>query len=90
MDIHHTAHLARIDLTPEEEAKFEGQLSQILKYVEQLDQLDVSSVEPTAHANAVDNVFRTDEPRESLSKEAALANAPHQANGLIMVTKVLD
>ncbi len=90
LDIHHIAHLARIDLTPEEETQFKGQLGQILEYVDQLNQLDVSGVDPTAHANAVDNVFRADEPRPSLDKKAALSNAPHQANGLVMVTKVLD
>jgi aspartyl-tRNA(Asn)/glutamyl-tRNA(Gln) amidotransferase subunit C len=52
--------------------------------------VDVSHVEPTAHANEVFNVFRIDEPRPSLEKKAALANAPRQANGLIMVTKVVE
>ena len=50
MDIKYVAHLARIALTPEEEQKLGAQLGNILGYIEKLNQLDVSNVEPTAHA----------------------------------------
>lgn len=90
LDVRYVANLARIDLTDEEIARFQSQLGRVLEYVEQLDKVDISYVEPTAHANAVFNVFRVDEPRPGLEKEAALKNAPRQANGLVMVTKVVE
>ena len=90
LDVRYVANLARIALSDEEVTTFQGQLSRILEHVTQLEKVDVSGVEPTAHANPVYNVFRADEPRESLPKVAALANAPRQANGLFVVTKVVE
>lgn len=90
MDISYVAHLARIALSEEESILFQAQLGRVLEYVEQLKVLDVSCVEPTAHAIPVENVFRQDEPHKGLSKSAALENAPHSANGLFIVTKVVD
>ena len=90
LDVRYVANLARIDLSEAEIEQFQSQLRRVLEYVEQLNQVDVSHVEPTAHANAVYNVFRADESRPGLVKEAALKNAPRQANGLIMVTKVVE
>jgi aspartyl-tRNA(Asn)/glutamyl-tRNA(Gln) amidotransferase subunit C len=90
LDVRYVANLARIDLSDAEITQFQSQLGRVLEYVEQLARVDVSQVEPTAHANAVYNVFRADEPRPSLEKTAALANSPRQANGLFMVTKVVE
>jgi len=90
LDVRYVARLARIDLTDEEVGRFQSQLSRVLEYVEQLGRLDVSGVEPTAHANPIFNVFRADEPRPGLTREAALANAPHAANGLVMMPKVVE
>ncbi len=90
LDVRYVANLARIDLSDAEITQFQSQLGRVLEYVEQLNQVDVSQVEPTAHANEVFNVFRADAPRPSLEKKSALANAPRQANGLIMVTKVVE
>ncbi len=89
-DVRYTAQLARLNLSEEEIAKFQAQLSQVLGYVEKLNAVDVSSVEPTAHANAVFNVFRDDEPRAWFGPEQALANAPRQANQLFVVPKVIE
>lgn len=69
---------------------FQAQLGQVLEYVEKLEQIDVSAVEPTAHANAITNVFRSDEPRPWFTAEEALANAPRQANQLFIVPKVIE
>lgn len=88
LDVRYIAQLARINLSDEEVATFQGQLSQVLEYVQALQKVDVSDVDPTAHANPIYNVFRADEPRESLTPEEALANAPRQANGLFMVPQV--
>ncbi len=90
LDVPYVAHLARIALSEEETALFQTQLSRVLEYVEQLKAVDVSDVEATAHAIPVYNVFRQDEPHEGLSKSAAMSNAPHSANGLFMVTKVVE
>ena len=89
-DVRYTAQLARLNLSEEEIATFRAQLSQVLAYVEKLEQVDVSSVEPTAHANAVYNVFRADEARAWFEPADALTNAPRQANGLFIVPKVIE
>ena len=89
-DVRYTAQLARLHLSEEEIAKFQTQISQILAYVEKLEQVDVTGIEPTAHANAVFNVFREDAPRDWFTAEVALANAPRAANQLFIVPKVIE
>lgn len=90
LDIRYIAHLARISLTPAEEQALAGELGGILGYMEKLNGLDVTGVEPTAHAVPITNVTRLDEVRPSLSREAALRNAPAAANGLFMVPKIVE
>ena len=90
IDIKYVAHLARIHLSPEEESRFGSQLGQVLKYIEKLNELDVSQVEPTAHAVPMVNVTRPDEVQASLPHEEALRNAPAKANGLFMVPKIVE
>jgi aspartyl-tRNA(Asn)/glutamyl-tRNA(Gln) amidotransferase subunit C len=89
-DVQYVAHLARIALTPDERQKFGAQLAGILGYVEKLNQLDVSGIEPTAHAVPLVNVFRPDEVHPSLPTAEALRNAPASANGLFMVPKIVE
>ena len=89
-DVRYTAQLARLHLSEDEIVKFQVQLSQILTYVEKLEQVDVTGIEPTAHANAVFNVFREDAPRDWFTAEDALANAPRSANQLFIVPKVIE
>jgi len=90
IDIKYVAHLARLHLTPDEEKKLGAQLGHILGYIEKLNQLDVSNVEPTAHAVPLVNVTRLDEVRPSLPHADALRNAPAQANGLFIVPKIVE
>ena len=90
LDVRYVARLARLELSEEEVTRFQAQLADVLTYVEALRQVDVSGVEPTAHASAVFNVFREDTPQPSLPPAEALANAPKQGNDLFVVTKVLD
>lgn len=90
LDVRYVANLARIDLSDEEVSRFQNQLANVLAHVEQLKSIDVTDVDAAAHAHPVFNVFRADDPRPSLDKSAALKNAPHAANGLIMVTKVVE
>ncbi|MGB8354032.1 MAG: Asp-tRNA(Asn)/Glu-tRNA(Gln) amidotransferase subunit GatC [Chthoniobacteraceae bacterium] len=90
LDVRYIAQLARLTLSEKEIETFQSQLSQVLKYVEKLREVDTTGVEPTAHTNPLYNVFRKDESRDWLTAEQALANAPRQANGLFVVTKVLE
>lgn len=90
IDVRYVAHLARLHLTVEETALFQNQLGDVLRYVQELGQLDVSNVEPTAHAVPVLNVFREDAPQKGLSREAALENAPADHNGLFLVPKIVE
>jgi aspartyl-tRNA(Asn)/glutamyl-tRNA(Gln) amidotransferase subunit C len=90
INIHQVAHLARLNLTAVEEQKLGTQLGQILAYIEKLNQLEVSHIEPTAHPIPLINVMRPDEVRPSLSQEAALQNAPASANGLFLVPKIVE
>ena len=89
-DIKYIAHLARLSLTPEEEQKLGAQLSSVLGYIEKLKEVDVTGVEPTAHAFPLVNVTRPDEIRPSLTNEEALRNAPATANGLFIVPKIVE
>ena len=90
IDVKYVAHLARLSLTPDEEQKIGAQLGQVLDYIEKLKEVDVSGVEPTAHAFPLINVTRPDEVRPSISNEDALRNAPAQANGLFIVPKIVE
>jgi aspartyl-tRNA(Asn)/glutamyl-tRNA(Gln) amidotransferase subunit C len=90
LDVAHVAKLARLNLTDEETKLFQAQLGRVLEYAEKLREVDTSGVEAAAHAVPVTNVFREDEPRGWLSAEEALSNAPRQANGLFIVTKVVE
>jgi aspartyl-tRNA(Asn)/glutamyl-tRNA(Gln) amidotransferase subunit C len=90
IDVKYVAHLARLALTPEEEQKIGEQLGAVLGYIAKLKEVDVTGVEPTAHAFPLVNVVRPDEVRASLSNEEALRNAPAQANGLFVVPKIVE
>jgi aspartyl-tRNA(Asn)/glutamyl-tRNA(Gln) amidotransferase subunit C len=89
-DVEYVAELARIKLTPDEIKIFESQLALVLEHVAKLNEVDVSQVEPMAHSFPIYNVVREDEVREGLDREAALSNAPHQAQGLFIVAKVVE
>ena len=90
INIQYVAHLARIALTSDEEKKLAAQLGNILGYIEKLKELDVTKVEPTAHAVPMVNVMRADEIRPSLPHDEAMRNAPRQANGLFIVPKIVE
>lgn len=90
IDVKEVAHLARLELTPEEQQRIGAQLGEVLGYIEQLKELDVSQVEPMAHAVPLVNVTRPDRVSPSLPHEAVLRNAPAQVNGLFLVPKILE
>ena len=90
LDVGYVSKLARINLSDEETQLFQKQLADVLKYAEKLREVDVSHVEAAAHAVPMFNVFREDQPRDWLTAEEALSNAPHKANQLFVVTKVVE
>jgi len=90
LNLDYVANLARLALTDEEKAKFARQLGDILHYVEKLKQVDVTGVEPMAHAAPVFNVWQADTARPGLAVEAALRNAPAQRQHMVAVPKVVE
>jgi len=89
-DVDHIATLAKLSLSESEKEALSGHLSEILDYVEQLNELNTDEVEPLSHVMEIVNVFREDLPRESLSREAVLANAPETDGEFFLVPRVID
>lgn len=89
-DVEHVARLARLGLTNEEIDLMQGQLNRILEAIGQLQSVDTSAVGPTAQVIALENVMREDEPRPSMEREAALANAPLREGAHLRVPVVLE
>jgi len=87
-EVLHVARLARLALTDEEVERFRGQLSAILEAVGKVSELDLEGVPPTSHPLDLANVFAEDEPRPSLPREEALANAPDPEDGFFGVPPV--
>ena len=90
IDIDYVANLARIDLTDDERERFADQLGGILGYFEQLNKVDVSGVEPMAHAFQVENVLREDEAVEGFDPETAVKHAAAKRNHMVQVPKVVE
>jgi aspartyl-tRNA(Asn)/glutamyl-tRNA(Gln) amidotransferase subunit C len=84
-EVLHVAKLARLALSEEETARFQEQLSAILEAIGKVSELDLTDVPPTSHPLALVNVVDRDEPRPSLSREQALANAPESEAGAFRV-----
>ena len=89
-DVEHVALLSRLDLSENELDKFTGQLDAILEYIDVLNQVDTSAVEPMAHVLEIRNVMRSDEVQPSLPREAALQNAPEAEDGFFKVPKIVE
>ena len=89
-EVQWVAHLARLQLTDAELETMTRQLSAIVDYMAQLKEVNTEGVEPMAHALAVQNVFRADEPTPSLPVDEALANAPRRSGDFYSVPAVLD
>jgi aspartyl-tRNA(Asn)/glutamyl-tRNA(Gln) amidotransferase subunit C len=83
------AHLARLQLTPEEENKFVGQLGDILDYFEQLRELDTEKVAPTTRAIELSNIMRADDLKPFVDRDDILNIAPEQDGDFFKVPKIL-
>lgn len=88
-EVEHVAQLARLDLTEPEKTLFGEQLSQILTFVEQLQDVSTEGIPPTASVADQESVLREDIPREGLSQEQALSNAPESSDGFFVVPRIL-
>ncbi len=89
-EVIHVARLARLRLSPEELELMRSQLSNILDHIAMLQEVDVTGVPPTAQVTELVTVMRPDAVTEGLSREAALANAPDQRDGMFRVRAVFD
>lgn len=88
-NVEHVALLSRLELTDEEKEKYARSLNDILDYMEILNRLDTSNIEPTAHVLPLKNVFREDELKKCLPKELVLANAPEREDGCFKVPRIV-
>ena len=89
-DVEHIAKLAKLEFTDAEKEKFTHQMNQILEYMDQLNSLDMSNVEPLSHVIELSNVFRADEVKPGVSTEDALKNAPEKNDQFFKVPKVIS
>lgn len=89
-DVEHVAQLARLSFADAEKQKLVGELNEILEYMDQLNSLDTTSVEPLAQVIDLDNAFREDVRVPGLTREEALRNAPARTEKFFKVPKVID
>lgn len=87
--INHLALLSRLEPSPEEKESMLGHLAKILEYVEKLKEVNTDQVEPLVHTHQMQNVFREDKPKEGLTREDALNNAPDKEAGHFKVPRVI-
>lgn len=89
-EVKHVAHLARLAITEEEAEKFAEQLGKITDYVQTLNELDTTNVEPTSHVLPIVNVMREDVAVKGLELDKVLLNVKEHENGLIKVPPILE
>ena len=89
-DVEHVANLARLEFSEEEKKTLMNQLNRILDYMEKLNELDTSKVEPLSHVIPLTNVFREDKVKPSLSVSDVLKNAPAKTEKFFKVPKVIE
>jgi len=84
------AHLARIELKPQELEKLSQQLQEILNFIDKLKEIDIKDIVPTSHILPINNVLREDIPKGSLTPKEALINAPAKEGSFFVVPKVIE
>ncbi|MDY6851321.1 MAG: Asp-tRNA(Asn)/Glu-tRNA(Gln) amidotransferase subunit GatC [Thermodesulfobacteriota bacterium] len=88
-EVEHVARLARLRITAQEADRLTGQMNSILAYMDKLNDLDTTGIEPMAHALPLTNAFREDEVRPSLDTDKVLDNAPESQGTFFLVPKVI-
>ena len=89
-EVRHIAHLARLQLSPEEEQRYTEQLSAVLEHAQRLQSVDTSQIPPTASVLPLNAPLRPDVSRPCPSQERMLANAPEPVEGMFRVPRVLE
>ena len=91
-DVRHVAKLAKLKLTSDEIDKFSKQLSEIISYVEELDEVDISKIEPTSQTTGLENIIREDKRKsdDCLSQEEALSGTEKTHNGYFVVPRIFE
>ena len=87
-DVEHVAKLARLELTDDEKELYTKQLGDVLKYVDQMNEVDTSDIKPMTQVIDFYNVMREDKVVQEISKEDLMANAPDEENGFFKVPKI--
>lgn len=87
-EVKHVAELAKLELTPKELKKFQIQLSQVLDYVGQLSKVKTDGTYPTSQVTGLENVFRDDQTKPSLTQEEVLLGAKQKKNGFFKVKAI--
>ncbi|MDD5043034.1 MAG: Asp-tRNA(Asn)/Glu-tRNA(Gln) amidotransferase subunit GatC [Candidatus Omnitrophica bacterium] len=88
--VQHVAYLARMELESGELEKLSSQLQEILVFIDKLSLLDVKEAEPASHILPLSNVLREDSPKECLTPEEALRNAPAKDGNFFTVPKIIE
>lgn len=88
-DVEYVAKLAKLKLSQEEKKKFQKELDKVIRYIDQLNQVDTENVPPTSHVVPMQNVLREDKVKPSLTQDEALSNAPDKKDGHFRVPKVI-
>ena len=90
-DVEKIAKLAKLKFSEEEKEKLQGEMNQVLEYIDTLNEIpDLDKVEPLENINNTENVFREDISENTLTREDALKNAPEKTENFFKVPKVLD
>jgi len=88
-DVNKISKLAKLKFSEEEKIKLQNDMNRILDYMDKLNELDLSNVEPLENINGTENIFREDEPGETIKREDALKNAPSKTDKFFKVPKVI-
>ncbi|MCK4224459.1 MAG: Asp-tRNA(Asn)/Glu-tRNA(Gln) amidotransferase subunit GatC [candidate division Zixibacteria bacterium] len=88
-DVEYVANLSKLELSPQEKIRFQSELDSIIKYIDQLNELNTDNVPITSHVVPLENVFREDRVLPSLPQDKALSNAPKKKDGIFKVPKVI-
>lgn len=89
-EVKHVARLARLELSDGELAEFQGELNALLGHFQDIENVDVSGVEPRPHAVALTNVWAEDIPGQCLPRDEAMRNAPASKAGVFIVPTIIE
>lgn len=89
-EVKHVAKLANLPITPEEEEKYTEQLSKILEYVDQLNKVNTTGIEPTFNVSSNENISAEDQTNTSLTQEEVLSNTAKKENGFFVTKGVFN